>query len=89
MTAARAAGRIGSSVPEGAPQHIDEIRAVLWWAIKFTGGTGKLRSTDEIRAELAAAQSVPRLTPKTKERGRVMDNTLRWLLGETDDLYGR
>lgn len=55
----------------------------------FTGGTGKLRSTDEIRAELAAAQPIPRLTPESQERGRVMDNTLRWLLGETDDLYGR
>lgn len=29
LTAARAAGRIGSSVPVGAPQHIDDIRAVL------------------------------------------------------------
>jgi hypothetical protein len=58
---------------------------------RFSNASGdwKVRPEEELRAEIRAAAPVPRLTEEAAETFEAVRNTLRWVLGETDDLYPR
>lgn len=88
LTAAKDAGRIGSRRPTGSHPHLDQIRRSLWWALHYRGDS--IRTPEELRSELddiAALEDSFRHLPDELASLRSARNTIRWVLGETDELY--